>query len=245
MPFNINTFNSRIAKSGIGRTNYFDAYAFAPGISQYGYENLPFRIERLNLPGRNIQTFRQQYHGVPREMPFLPSYQPCSMSIIMSQDYRERELFMRWQDNILGHYRQSYDTGYYAAAFDTKYYNDYIGTIIINVYSNLYPDNAASNPIGNYAEGNFDQPYVIFLEEAFPISVNDVAMAWGDEGYARLDVEIRYRFATEQHDIYKDKTKHDLDAQKRPNTTAAVGGGGVAKTTSVSKDNPKEVKVVD
>lgn len=247
MPFNIREFNSRIAKSGIGRTNYFEGYVLSgPGMSQllnaYGSTDVPYRIESLNLPGRNMLTLEQRYHGVPRQLPYLSSYQPCTMTIILSQDYREREMFMRWQDYGLGHYRKSFAEGPYVGMFDTRYYDDVIGTVMINVYSNPTPTNtsntsrdlngqqvnnqqnpASLTPLPNQSgsvpaaqlRDRYELQYSIFLEEAFPISVNDIAMSWGDEGYARLTVEMRYRYATEAHTTYNDKTKLQSDRSAR------------------------------
>jgi hypothetical protein len=234
MAFNIDEFNSRIAKSGIGRTNYFEGIVLGgPGLlSKYGTADIPYRIESLNLPGRNILTFEQRYHGLPRSLPFSASYQPCTMTIILSQDYRERELFMRWQDYALGFYRQGYDSRIYPGMFDTRYYDDAIGKIQIKVYSNPSPTNA-SNYSRDFTKLNVSTPnglknipndsgtakrsaqlrnqhevqYIISLEEAYPISVNDIAMSWGDEGYARLNVEMRYRYAIESHTLYYEKTE--------------------------------------
>jgi hypothetical protein len=105
---------------------------------------------------------------------------------------------------------------------------------MIKVYSNPSPTNA-SNYARDFTKLNVSTPnglknipndsgtatrsaqlrnqhevqYSISLEEAYPISVNDIAMSWGDEGYARLNVEMRYRYATESHTLYSDKTKHE------------------------------------
>lgn len=249
MPFNINEFNSRIAKSGIGRTNYYEGFVLtgprSTSLALYGTVDMPYRIESLNLPGRNILTFEQRYHGIPRQLPYLGSYQPCTMTIILSQDYRERELFMRWQDVALGHYRKLTNGAQYPGMFDTRYYDEIIGRVQIKVYSNPTPNNPsnASRDFSNYnvptnssstspvlqplpnTSGGTTQPaalrnryqtqYTITLEEAYPISVNDVAMSWGDEGYARLTVEMRYRYATEEHTNYRDAAALQRDRNSR------------------------------
>jgi len=245
MAFNIADFNSQIAKSGIGRTNYFEGFVLSgPGnstiLSKYGTADMPYRIEALNLPGRNILTFEQRYHGLPRSMPYSASYQSCTMTIILSQDYRERELFMRWQDYALGFYRQGYATPNYPGMFDTRYYDETVGSIMINVYSNPSPTNVSnysrdltnakvstpnglqnlSNQSGSSSQASqlrnqYELQYSVFLEEVYPISVNDIAMSWGDEGYAKMNVEMRYRYATESHTLYSDKTKHDSDRTSR------------------------------
>lgn len=249
MPFNIADFNSRIAKSGIGRTNYYEGFVLSgprsTSLALYGNADMPYRIESLNLPGRNILTFDQRYHGIPRQLPYLGSYQPCTMTIILSQDYRERELFMRWQDVALGHYRKLTGGAQYQGMFDTRYYDEIIGRIQIKVYSNPLPNNPANTsrdfsnvnvpttsssstttlePLPNISGGInqsaalrnlYQTQYTITLEEAYPISVNDIAMSWGDEGYARLTVEMRYRYSTEEHQTYRDTAALDRDRSSR------------------------------
>ena len=37
----------------------------------------------------------------------------------------------------------------------------------------------------------------ITLEEAYPLSIHDIQMSWGDEGYGKLQVEMTYRYAVE------------------------------------------------
>lgn len=229
MPFNINEFNSAISKTGYGRTNFFEGFILGgPGsyipnggnqTKKYGSDDTRFRIEGVNLPGRNLLTFDQRYHGPVRQLPYLASYQPCTMTIILSQDYREREMFMRWQDFMVGHYRTAYNRSDYIGQFDSKYYDEGIGTVMINVYSNPMPKVSGVAASGK----KYETQYSIILEEAFPISVNDVAMSWGDEGYARLNVEMRYRFTTEVHKTFSDQTKVENDRQTR-----AGGGYGFA-----------------
>lgn len=243
MPFNIAEFNANIARTGIGRTNFFEGFIVGgPGqnlgrnsIIRYGSNDTRFRIESLNLPGRTLVTLDQNYHGPVRQMPYRSTYQPCTMTVILSQDYREREMFMRWQDYMIGHYRTAYNRSDYVAQFDSKYYDDSVGTVVIQCYSNPMPRPATAplprtqnvqgqspviepNPIGKTpTQSKYELQYTIILEEAYPINVNDIALSWGDEGYARLQIEMRYRFAVEQHRTYKDQAQVNYDRTIRGN----------------------------
>lgn len=220
MPFNVKDFTSKISKSGIAYTSHFEAMILGgPGsynrtgavsnvLQKYGLdEGMRFRIESLNMPGRNLQTIDQQYHGPVRAMPFRFTQQPVTFSVILSKDMREREIFMRWQDFFVGHYRTNYDRTVVRAPFDTKYYQDGIGTIKIVQYS--YPVEGASSK----------EPFVphneIILEEAYPISVNDIQMSWGDDGYGKLQVEMRYRYSREFNKTFADRSLADRDRVNR------------------------------
>ena len=201
MAFNVSDFNADIAKSSIAHTSHFEgwilggpgSYSAGTGISpnvlrSAGLENgMRFRIESLNMPGRTLTTLDQNYHGPTRAIPYRYSQQPVSLSIILSKDMREREVFMRWQDFFVGNARNNVSQQSVFAPFDTRYYHDGVGTIKILQYS--------------YSEGNsdFELQTEILLNEAYPVTVNDIAMSWGDEGYAKLQVEIRYRYSIENN----------------------------------------------
>jgi len=205
MPFNIAEFNAEISKSSIAHTSQFEGWIVGgPGtysksgkvptniLSRFGVESgMRFRIESLNMPGRQLVTLDQNYNGPVRALPFRFTSQPVSLSIILSKDMREREAFMKLQDFFVGHHRTSNGTTF-AGFFDTRYYQDGIGMIQIRQYS--YP---LADAKGNTSGAEYELQTYITLHEAFPISVNDIQMAWSDEGYAKLQVEIRYRYATE------------------------------------------------
>lgn len=208
MPFVVKDFAAYIARNGIARSSFFEcdvvkspvADKFAAlGGTQRG---LSFRIESANLPGRNLMTFDQNYHGPTRAMVFRQSYQNCTMTVILSEDMREREFFMQWQDYAIGHSRGDRMGGRWANMFDSGYYDDYVGTVVIKQFS-------YGNPAQGQARTTETPPtpensneflkYGVILEEAFPISVNDISMSWADDGYARLQVEMRYWYTRELH----------------------------------------------
>jgi hypothetical protein len=202
MAFNISDFNADIAKSSIAHTSHFEGWILGgPGSYNPGAgvaanvlrnsgltDGMRFRIESLNMPGRTLTTLDQNYHGPTRAIPYRFSQQPVSMSIILSKDMREREVFMRWQDFFMGNSRNNINQQAVFAPFDTRYYHDGIGTIKILQYSYTNGPNSSNE---------FELQTEILLNEAYPLTVNDIAMSWGDEGYAKLQVEIRYRYSIE------------------------------------------------
>jgi hypothetical protein len=224
MPFNIEDFNSSISKSGVASTSQFEAMILGgPGsytggttniLSTFGLEEgMRFRIESVNLPGRNLTTLDQNYHGPSRAMPYRFTQQPVTMTVILSRDMREREIFMRWQDYFVGHYRVNPNRNVMVGQFDTKYYQDGIGTIKILQYS--IPVKNTSSSYSKTSADNYKLQTEILLEEAYPISVNDIAMAWGDEGYGKLQVEIRYHRSTELNHTFPLTGLFDMDKSNR------------------------------
>jgi hypothetical protein len=225
MAFNVADFSSRISDSGIAQTSQFEGYIIGgPGsysrtgasspsnvLRRFGLdEGMQFRIESLNIPGRTLTTFDQNYHGPARAIPYRYSQQPISLSIILSKDMREREVFMRWQDFLVGHNRSNHERSNVVAPFDTKYYQDGIGTIKIVQYSYPIIDQFSQGPGQEYKIHT-----EIVLHEAYPIAVNDIQMAWGDEGYGKLQVEMRYFYTTEINNTFPDRFFSQREASKR------------------------------
>jgi hypothetical protein len=239
MPFNVADFNSQISKSGIASTAHFEGRIVRgprQGLNilrKYGLDNqgMGFRIESLNMPGRTLTALDQQYHGPVRALPYRFTVQPCTITIILSRDLREREVFMRWQDYLVGHSRVNYFGENIPGMFDSKYYDEGVGEIQIWQYSQPTPNNLDRQLVPQKTTNiPFDQtpnsdPSIVMkrppsymvqneirLLEAYPLSVNDIALSWNDEGYAKLQVEIKYRSAIERNMSYSDVGDFTMNA---------------------------------
>jgi len=217
MPFNVSTFTSAISDTGLAKPALFECLIvkspIVDRITNFGktQQNLRFRIESVNFIGRNISTFDQNYHGPVRSIAYRQAQQTCSMTVILSQDMREREFFMQWQDYALGHARTDKSGRVFPNMFDTGYYDDYVGTIYIDQYSygddklnktqELINQENKKNNVDILRERQIEKllKYRISLEEAYPISVNDISMSWIEEGYARLRVDMKYFYSREFH----------------------------------------------
>ena len=218
MAFNVSDFNSEISKTGIATPSHFDGVIMsgpaATGtagrrgtsiLTFFGLnQGMRFRIEALNMPGRTLTTLDQQYHGPVRAIPYRFTVQPVTITVILSRDMRERELFMRWQDYFVGHYRTNYNVTNTPGMFDTKYYDDCIGEMHIRQYG--YPVGTSKK------DGDPVVQNVIKLIECYPLSVNDIALSWSDEGYSKLQVEMKYRYAIEENLSFKNNTEFVRDS---------------------------------
>lgn len=126
--FSLNGFTSEMNKSGVARPAYFMVVITPPsklisGDSKIAAlsQGLRLRVEQAELPTRSILFYDQRYYGPRRSIPYVYNAQPLTMSVILSEDYREREFFLRWQDMMLGVSRGPnsqnvpglFDVGYY------------------------------------------------------------------------------------------------------------------------------------
>jgi len=69
------------------------------------------------------------------------------------------------------------------------------------------------------AQGQYIESYKIRLEEAYPSNINDLQMSWSDDGYAKLQVEIQYRYAVETHKTFGSEMEAEIGKRGR------IGGG--------------------
>ena len=105
------------------------------------------------------------------------------MSIIMSEDMREKEYFEVWQNKIVntgafevGSTQSAFAGGYVQSKFNTNYFDNYLGTITIRQYGSA---------------GELRSIYT--LNETYPIIINPVSMSWANDEVARLNVTFAYR----------------------------------------------------
>ena len=120
--------------------------------------------------------------------------------------------------------------------FDTKYYDDAIGQMEIRQYS--YPLIPSPNrpdskeyaetqktpgTTASQATEKYQLQNVIVLYEAYPVTVNEVQMSWGDEGYGKLMVEMRYHYYTEERRTPSNNGAFERDRAGRTVQEAIAG----------------------
>jgi hypothetical protein len=226
--FNVSDFVANINRTGIANPSYFMVMVTPPS-KMWGYRDisapLQFRIESAGLPTRSVISHDQNYYGPTRRVPYSFIPQDMVLSVILSEDMREREFFNIWQDLSLGPSRKI--KGGYATKFDSGYYDNatYGAEITIYVFgtSPIFQGSRATTLFDsitglasriNYSINDLyalqfskdrvvDYVYEISLQEPYPINVNEVSMNWasGNE-YARLQVQMMYRHVVESNKNY-------------------------------------------
>lgn len=134
--FNVKEFTSEIGKSGFASPAYFMVMITPPSTLAANLKTLtramPLRIEQASMPTRSILRHEQRYYGPPRQIPYGFVSQDITFTVILSEDMREREFFMAWQDIILGNSRTMSQAGNLAGGkggirngmYDVGYYDD-------------------------------------------------------------------------------------------------------------------------
>lgn len=175
MPFNISNFTSQLNSGRNAKPSLFECLMTRPRGNVNVERDLTFRIEKAVVPGRQALTLESVTYGPPTNIAYgSGNPNELGLTIILSEDYREKLYFEEWLDTVIGNYRTGESS---ANKYDVGYYSEYIGNLKIYTYS----DTAKNN-------------YTIECTEIYPVNIGDVQLDWnsGSE-IAKLDVNFRYK----------------------------------------------------
>lgn len=201
MAGSINDFKSSF-KTDFARPARFDVLIPVP-LKLVGYrntsQNLQYRCESAQLPGVTYATQDRVTYGPIEKQPYLKTFNDVTMTFIVSDDMNEKLFFDAWMNLINSQ-----------ATFNMSYKSDYSTPITINQYN-------VSNEI----------TYSITLNEAFPVSINQLDLDWTNEtSYHKLMVTFAY------YTWETDNTFYDIGLQVRDN---AISTGIDAASNFISE----------
>jgi hypothetical protein len=181
MAFKISEFRANLGK--LARPNLFIAKIntdITGSIS--GDEALPdiqstfsFRCESAELPGRTLATTDDVVGAGPSlKLPYDVTYNDMSLTIICSQDMKERRFFEGWIDRIVGN-ATSGKGGL------INYYENYATGIL-----EIEQLDEAGDVLIRYE-----------MTQVYPIAVTAMTASWADDNtYQRFGVTMAYRYYT-------------------------------------------------
>jgi len=166
MAGSINDFKSSF-KNDLARPNRFDVDIPIP-LTLLPYlktaNNLRYRCENANLPGRTLATLEQKTYGPVEKFPYLTTYNDIDLTFIVDGDMSQKVFFDAWLNYVNP-----------LANNNFRYKSDYAADLKITQYD-----------ITNQAT------YSVDLIEAFPISINQLDLDWSNDSYHKLTVTFAY-----------------------------------------------------
>ena len=193
----INDFRASF-KGDIARPHRFDVMIPVP-LTLIQYRNiaqqLTLRCEAAEMPGRTLATMEQKIYGPTEKFPYHTTYTDMNLTFMVSEDMAEKQFFDAWMELINP-----------TTNFNFKYKGDYATPITINQYD-----------LQN------QKTFSVDLIDAYPISVNQLDLAWNNDGYHKLAVTFAYTY-------WKNNS-----VQNVLNSAITAGiGGFIDKVTGVS-----------
>jgi len=201
MPFNINAFKTNIRDFGYLDNNSFAFLVQTPqalasqfnagGASNKIAQNMSFRTDQVRAPGINLMTSDIARYGIgpTRKVVTNAQFQEIYFSILCDKYCEIWQYWYEWTRLCFGF--NGTPNGQ-ASTLTLKYRNDCTSTAIILIF---------------HHEGNLVQSIILF--QAFPTSVREVALAYGDANLMKINVSMSYS----EYTIEKGKLKPHQKAQ--------------------------------
>ena len=167
----------------LARTARFDVVIHLPnglidnplggnGLSTSDSQILSLRCEAAEFPSRSFATAEQKFGSNPIEKyPYQTIYNDINLTFIVSGDMKEKKIFDSWMNIIMPTYN-----------FNPQY-----------KYTGFNPNYTTPIYIAQY-DVTGQERYHVTLQDAYPISVNQLDLDWSSDGYHKLTVTFAYTY---------------------------------------------------
>jgi hypothetical protein len=167
MAGSISEFKSSFSKD-VARSNRFDVQIPIPPVllPYFGTaRTLNYRCESAQLPGKSFATTEQKFGSAPVEkFPYATNFTDIDLTFIVDDDMQQKLLFDGWMNYVSPVYN-----------YNIRYKSDYTTALTINQYD-------VENKL----------TYSVNLYDAYPISMNQLDLNWGNDGMHKLVVTFAY-----------------------------------------------------
>jgi len=211
MAFNVNQMIKRGLESGVAKTSHFEVQIVPPralGVDSNRDELLLYRADSVEIPGRTALTIDQRFtvNGPINKVPYAQVYPDVTVTFLLSEDFREKEYIDNWMSKMMDT-RPGIDSfGSETGAFNVKYFDDYKSTINIKQF-----------------DMNGTLRTTTKLIDAYPIILNGVQMAWGDDSLAKISCQFTLRYYTvEKHAKVTEKNESEEVVKKSDTNLSAT-----------------------
>jgi hypothetical protein len=180
MPFNINTFKTNIRDYGYLDNNSFAVLVQPPPALSAGLstsriaQNMSFRIDQVRAPGINLMTNDINRYGIGPTQKQVTSAQFQDIYFSVLCDHYA-ELWQFWYEWTRFCFQYNGTANGQGPSFTAEYKQNYSSTVIIEIYDHY---------------GNVVQSINLF--EAYPTSLREIPLAYGDGNLMKLNVAMTY-----------------------------------------------------
>lgn len=206
MPFNINDFKANIEDYGYLKTNHFEVYIQPPPIMFGNTLNTggdflqlnelsdlqTFRIDQIRAPGISMVSADVSRYGAgpTQKQPFNAQFNEISFSVLCDNQATVWQYWYNWIRSIY-EFNGSENSGFGDFSRFPSYLSEYKSNYSTVMQIVMYD-----------TEGNTVQR--INLYEAFPTSIRDVPLSWGDEGdMVKINVAISFTDYTIENSVFE------------------------------------------
>ncbi len=199
MAGNYQNFLASIRDTGVAKISNFQlSIPLLPGILLTRFSGadrlLALRCEAAELPGRQLVSNDSRTYGPTYKTPYQSLYQELTLNFIETGDFFIRDFFETWMNCIFNshtnllNYPRDYRTDISLTQFDI------FSTVSNSIKKPEFPPDQGLDDIARWN-----------IIDAFPTAVNQMPVAWSEDGLHRVTVTMAYEY-------------YDLSKPDRPQT---------------------------
>lgn len=195
MAFKIDNFISNLSRYGTLQTNKFEVEIPLPEFLSYPRDILTLRADKVRLPGIVIDNIEARRYGVGPAYKTATNvrFEPVNMSFIETSKSDIHSIFYNWIRNGIFDFSsiggsRSQEPNRRVTFMMQEYKERYVKDITIKIFN-------------NEGKGTFDSQISatpslqLKLVEAFPISISDNDLSWGDMNTLyKVNVSFAYSY---------------------------------------------------
>lgn len=170
-------FLAHLTTTGVAKSSHFQVSIpkVPKGLDGGGSASrlLAMRCEATELPGRQLVTQDNRVYGPIYKTPYQSLYQDITLTFLETGDFFIRRYFELWLDTIFNstNNRLEYPAAYYADMSMTQF-----------------------DMTVKKGTSELRQIAVWHLVNAFPVAVNQMPVAWTEDGFHRVSVTFAYEY---------------------------------------------------
>lgn len=180
MPFNINSFKTNIKDYGYLDNNSFEVLVQTPRALSAGLsgtqiaQNMSFRIDQVRAPGINLMTADINRYGIgPTQKHVINAqFQEIYFSVLCDEFAEIWDYWYEWTRLCFQYNGTQNGAG---PSYTAEYKDNFSSTVVIQIFDHF---------------GNLVRSLNLF--EAFPTSLREVPLAYGDPGLLKINVAMMY-----------------------------------------------------
>ncbi len=226
MAFNVENFVARVNEAGgLVQNNKFRLLITPPPIFKSsqnyndeikanlvdGARTLEYFCSSATIPGVNLNTHevRRYGYGPMEKRPYSVSFADATFNIYFDSRRKNYDFFQTWVSSIMD-YDVNNSTN---SKFLLEYKSEYKSTIDLLVHDN------SGFIVGHYV-----------MDEAFPISIGDIPLNWGDTN-SIIKIPVTFTFFTWRNENVQNNARFETVSSRIPNLV-----GEIVKQTQQKQD---------
>lgn len=208
----LNEFLAHLKTTGVAKTANFQLNLSSLPVGRKGLPTrfagyakvLAFRCEATELPGRQLVTNDTKIYGPTYKTPYQSLYQEITLTFLETSVFFIRDFFEAWMDGI-----------YDSATNQLNYPDNYQIPVSLTQYDQVAPGGAQP------AQPTPDLTKIAtwHLYHAFPTAVNQMPLAWSEDGLHRVSVTLAYQYYTIEKPTIPPKK---IETQQKPANQGSV-----------------------